>query len=319
MRNRPSLSPLSFLLCVCTFSLALAQKDGKNDILPQATFNSDNKTWNVIVPEVWNYTTILSATGNASMITDPSGTLDNLTLPFPGFTYTASTFDDGISSRWAPLIYVNGTYSRYATNAVNYGMQADLNTSVAAYSDETWTLPVTCEWPISGQYSRLNRVMYYVLLVFALVVHQHEWLVAGALASATIYSGSAAVQAVVCPFPSHFHLSIFVSKKDHPKREVKEREVTKSTRTYRHNSLSSTTALRTTTPATMITKPSSASSQQVCSWPSPSSTGRAPCDGSKRDPSSFTGRSSSLSATCSSSLDRRKRNTAMAGTVRTAA
>jgi hypothetical protein len=48
-----------------------------------------------------------------------------------------------------------------------------------------------------GMYSRLNRILYYLLLVFALVVHHHEWLVAGALASATTYSGAAAVQAWV--------------------------------------------------------------------------------------------------------------------------
>lgn len=183
-------------------SLAGAQS-ASNSSLPQAAFDNETKTWLIIVPAVWDFTTILEATGNASTVTDPEGTLGRLELPFPGFDVTASTFFDGVNSRYLPLVYVNGTFSRYATNAVNYGLQQDLNTSVAAYSDETWTLPVTCEWPISGQYSRLNRVLYYVLLVFALVAHHHEWLVAGALASATIYSGCAAVQALVgwisCP------------------------------------------------------------------------------------------------------------------------
>jgi hypothetical protein len=181
--------------------LAHAQKDAK---LPQATFNNDNKTWSVVVPAVWNFTTILEAIGNGTIVTDPEGTVDNLVLPYPGFSITQSTYidnSDSSLSRYTPLVYVNGTFSRYATNAVNYGLQKDLNTSVAAYSDETWTLPVTCEWPISGQYSRLNRILYYVLLVFALVVHHHEWLVAGALSSATIYSGSAAVQATVRTIP----------------------------------------------------------------------------------------------------------------------
>jgi hypothetical protein len=59
-------------------------------------------------------------------------------------------------------------------------------------------------------YSRLNRILYYLLLVFALVVHHHEWLVAGALASATTYSGAAAVQAWVSGalFKQTFILSI---------------------------------------------------------------------------------------------------------------
>lgn len=46
-------------------------------------------------------------------------------------------------------------------------------------------------------YSRLNRILYYLALVFALVVRHYEWLVAGALATATTYSGAAAVQAWV--------------------------------------------------------------------------------------------------------------------------
>jgi hypothetical protein len=192
----PSLASSLLLSLQFSIRLVLAQKDAKVT-LPQATFNNENKTWLVTVPAQWNFTTILEATGNGSIVSDPEGTLDTLTLPYPGFNVTPSTYFDGSYSRYTPLVYVNGTFSRYATNAVNYGLQQDLNSSAVAYSDETWTLPVTCEWPISGQYSRLNRVLYYVLLVFALVVHHHEWLVAGALASATIYSGSAAVQAIV--------------------------------------------------------------------------------------------------------------------------
>lgn len=192
-----SLFSFSFYLSLSIFiGAVLAEKNAKVT-LPQATFNSDNKTWQVTVPEVWNFTTILEATGNGSIVTDPEGTLDNYELPYPGFAVTPSTFLDGSSSRYTPLVYVNGTYSRYATNAVNYGLQQDLNTSVAAYTDEAWVIPVTCEWPISGQYARLNRILYYVLLVFALIMRHAEWLIAGALASATIYSGSAAVQAVV--------------------------------------------------------------------------------------------------------------------------
>lgn len=183
-----------------TFSIAQNAQNAQNatnTTLPQAIFDDDSKAWFVTVPGVWNFTTILEATGNASFVREPEESLNRLSLPFPGFNVTNSTYFDGSDTRYLPLVYVNDTWSAYATNALSYALQQNLNTSIAPYSDETWKIPVTCEWPISGQYSRLNRVLYYVLLVFALVTHHHEWLVAGALASATIYSGSAAVQALV--------------------------------------------------------------------------------------------------------------------------
>lgn len=137
------------------------------------------------MPAEWNYTTILDATNFFNLSENDIGDEP----PFPGFYLDA----------W---VYVNGTYSGYATNALSYFMQnifQNLSTTSTTYSDERWTLPVTCEWPISGMYSRLNRVLYYVSLVFALVVRHHDWLVAGALATATTYSGAAAVQAWVSP------------------------------------------------------------------------------------------------------------------------
>lgn len=93
-------------------------------------------------------------------------------------------------------VYINGTYSGYATNALNYEFNG------TAYSDDVWTLPVTCVWPISGMYSRLNRILYYLALVFALVVRHYEWLVAGALATATTFwsSSSTGLGTFTCSF-----------------------------------------------------------------------------------------------------------------------
>ncbi|KIW06046.1 uncharacterized protein PV09_03222 [Verruconis gallopava] len=184
------------LPCVLLFSLQHLFRNVFALNLTRATYNNDNKTWSVTVPAQWDYTTILEATGNGTIIDKPGDFLETYSLPYPGFVNTESTVLNGSSSRYAPLIYVNGTFSTYATNAVNYGLQRDLNTSVAPYSDEDWTIPVTCELPISRNYSFLNRVLYYALLVFALIAPRHKWLVFGALASATIYSGCAAVQAI---------------------------------------------------------------------------------------------------------------------------
>jgi hypothetical protein len=154
--------------------------------LPASFFNRDNSTWLVTVPPEWNFATILEAANHFNLpyqATNVDGVynLTNLTQPYPsaGVPYT---------------VYVNGTYSAYASNALSYGLQEEFNSSKFPYSDQTWKLPVVCEWPISGMYNRLNRILYYVSLVFTLVVRHYEWLVAGALASATIYSGSAAIQ-----------------------------------------------------------------------------------------------------------------------------
>jgi hypothetical protein len=173
--------PVACLLLSFQILTGLARAD--NTTLPIANYNSDNRTWLVTVPEKWNFATILNVTGRQWITDDPAGLVDNLSYPFPGFTQKR--------------VYVNGSYSGYATNAINYALQQALNTSVAPYSEQTWKLPVVCEWPVSGMYSRLNRILYYVLLVFALVVHHHEWLVAGSLAYATTYSGTASVQAWV--------------------------------------------------------------------------------------------------------------------------
>ena len=52
-----------------------------------------------------------------------------------------------------------------------------------------------CVYPASGTYSFLNRLLYYCTLIFSLFSRAHLWLVAGALAAALTYSGSAAVHA----------------------------------------------------------------------------------------------------------------------------
>jgi hypothetical protein len=115
------------LFLIQTF-LGLVEAAG-NQSLPAANFNGS--AWFVTVPETWNFSTILDATGRAAI--DP----DTLPFPYPGFNPKP------------PPVFVNGTWSGYATNAQNYGFLRALNASIDPYSDETWVLPVVCEWPIS--------------------------------------------------------------------------------------------------------------------------------------------------------------------------
>jgi len=74
------------------------------------------------------------------------------------------------------------------------------------YLDDSYSdFNVNCAWPISGQYCLLNRILFYVLLVFAVLMRRSPWLVAGALASALSYSGTAAIHALMRAFSKSPH------------------------------------------------------------------------------------------------------------------
>ncbi|KAI4280064.1 MAG: hypothetical protein L6R38_004753 [Xanthoria sp. 2 TBL-2021] len=56
---------------------------------------------------------------------------------------------------------------------------------------------MVCVYPISSQYAFLPRLLFYAFTIFGVIYRHREWLVAGALASALTYSGSAVVHAVL--------------------------------------------------------------------------------------------------------------------------
>lgn len=66
-----------------------------------------------------------------------------------------------------------------------------------SYNATTDRNQVDCIYPISGQYGFLPRLLYYCLLLFAVLNRKQVWLIAGALASALTYSGTAAIHAFV--------------------------------------------------------------------------------------------------------------------------
>ena len=57
--------------------------------------------------------------------------------------------------------------------------------------------PVYCTFTISGQYQRTPRYICYVLLIFTIIIRNHEWLAAGAAASVMTYSGVAAIHYIM--------------------------------------------------------------------------------------------------------------------------
>lgn len=54
-----------------------------------------------------------------------------------------------------------------------------------------------CVFPISGTYTFFQRLLYYLVLIFAFTVRSHDWLLSAALGFALTTSGSAAIH-VIC-------------------------------------------------------------------------------------------------------------------------
>jgi hypothetical protein len=123
------------LVCFLFQSLTGVVHAAGNGTLPNATFDDISSSWFITVPETWNYTTILDLTNRVHAVDDPNALLAN--LPFPHTT--------------PPDVYINGTWSGYATNSLNYALlERLLNDTAVSYSEDNWVLPVVCEWPISA-------------------------------------------------------------------------------------------------------------------------------------------------------------------------
>jgi hypothetical protein len=58
----------------------------------------------------------------------------------------------------------------------------------------------TCVFPISGIYTRMQRLLFYVVMIFIFCLHFHEWLTAAAVGFALTYSSTAAIHAIVLSF-----------------------------------------------------------------------------------------------------------------------
>lgn len=69
--------------------------------------------------------------------------------------------------------------------------------AVPGYNLTTDHDQIVCVYQLSGQYGLLSRLLFYVVIVFAAVGSSHVWLIAGALTSALIYSGTAVVHAFI--------------------------------------------------------------------------------------------------------------------------
>lgn len=90
----------------------------------------------------------------------------------------------------------NYTYLRYNHEIASLARSDGLATAVDNYfRPNVFYYKAPCTFPISGQYGFLNRLLFYLLMIFALVARRRTWLAAAALGTAMTYAASAAVHA----------------------------------------------------------------------------------------------------------------------------
>ncbi|MCJ1436675.1 hypothetical protein MMC27_006056 [Xylographa pallens] len=82
-----------------------------------------------------------------------------------------------------------------ANSTTSSSVPTVISTQIAAFNLPLTEVNVVCWYPLSGNYGRLPRILFYLTLLFALLARTHQWLIAGALAAALTYSGTAAIHA----------------------------------------------------------------------------------------------------------------------------
>lgn len=76
---------------------------------------------------------------------------------------------------------------------------ASVENQPSEYKIEHFTVTpvVSCAFRVSSQYQRTSRYICFLLLIFTVIIRNHEWLAAGAATSVLTYSGVAAVHMIV--------------------------------------------------------------------------------------------------------------------------
>ena len=90
----------------------------------------------------------------------------------------------------------NSNYSYFRYNHGSFYLHSTIGPTLDyLFRPETFSYSGLCVYPISGQYGFLNRLLFYILMIFALIARNHDWLAAAALGTTMTYAASAAVHA----------------------------------------------------------------------------------------------------------------------------
>ena len=90
----------------------------------------------------------------------------------------------------------DSNYSYFRYNPESFHLHSTIGPTLDyLFRPGTFSYSGLCVYPISGQYGFLNRLLFYILMIFSLIARRHDWLAAAALGTAMTYAASAAVHA----------------------------------------------------------------------------------------------------------------------------
>ncbi|KAL8702584.1 MAG: hypothetical protein Q9201_004243 [Fulgogasparrea decipioides] len=87
---------------------------------------------------------------------------------------------------------INYTFLRYNHDIANPVIQFSKALDYY-FRPNIFSYPAFCTYPISSQYGFLNRLLFYILMIFTLVMRRHKYLATAALGTAMTYAASTAV------------------------------------------------------------------------------------------------------------------------------
>ena len=112
---------------------------------------------------------------------------ENGTSNYPGISTLAGSSGNLNYTRWNASL---GTLS-FDPSKTNYStIHQTVN---ELFRPEVFSYHQPCAYAISGSYGFLPRLLYYVLLIFALILRKHTWLSPAALGVAMTYAATACV------------------------------------------------------------------------------------------------------------------------------
>ncbi|KAE8443917.1 hypothetical protein EG329_001227 [Mollisiaceae sp. DMI_Dod_QoI] len=120
------------------------------------------------------------------------------------FSYTAvypnNTQDQGLSlailANNIGLLTFNASGFNTSTSFILYDNASLASTFALAerlFDPNASRFPLTCVYPMSGQYDTLSRALFYVLMIFSLVFRRHIWISVAALGTAMTYAAVSAI------------------------------------------------------------------------------------------------------------------------------
>lgn len=90
---------------------------------------------------------------------------------------------------------LNANQTELTLNSTTYDLLDVLEYANSTLDPTSYPVSYYCTYPISGQYGMLPRILFYCLLIVALLTRGKQWIAGACLGGALTYSGSAAVHA----------------------------------------------------------------------------------------------------------------------------